>query len=182
MGNVGEIREWVKKQFEPEDYQYHILGVVKYALWLAKAYKVDPEVVELAALLHDIGRADTTHDEDHHLAGVPIAEKILREHNYSDEVIAEVKHCIESHRSNEGPEPETILAKIIANADAMVHFDHIPLFFYWRAKQGVKFEDIVSWVDKKLERNWTTKITLPEARELMKTKYLSAKMMLSAMH
>lgn len=135
--------------------------MVKYALWLAKAYQVDPEVAELAALLHDIGRADTTH---------------------SDEVIAEVKHCIESHRSNEGPEPETILAKIIANADAMVHFDHIPLFFYWRAKQGVKFEDIVSWVDKKLERNWTTKITLPEARELMKTKYLSAKMMLSAMH
>ena len=178
---MEEIKKWVAGQFEPEDYTYHILGVVRYALWLAKFYPVDPEVVELAALLHDIGRADVKNDKIHHLAGVPIAEEVLRKYGYSQEVIDEVKHCIESHRSSEGEEPKTMTAKIVANADAMIHFDHIPLFFYWRAKQGVPFEDILEWVEKKLERNWTMKITLPEAQKLMKTKYLSAKMMLSTM-
>jgi uncharacterized protein len=181
MEKIEEIKNWVAGQFEPEDFQYHILGVVRYALWLAKLYKVDPETTELAALLHDIGRADIKNDAIHHLAGLPIAEKVLQEHGYPEEQITEIKHCIESHRTTKGPKPETIIAQIVANADAMVHFDHIPLFFYWRARSGVKFEDILSWVENKLENDWTVKITLPEARKLMKTKYLSAKLMLSTM-
>jgi len=182
MTKIEQIREWVAKQFEPEDYQYHILGVVRYALWLAKLYQVDLETVELAALLHDIGRADVSRDADHHVAGVPIAEKILQEYKYPAEVIDEIKHCIESHRTTKGPEPKTVIAQIVANADAMSHFDHIPVLFYWRARRGDKFEDILAWVEQKLEKDWTIKITLPEARKLMKAKYLSAKMMLSALH
>jgi len=181
MRRLEEIKKWVEEQFAPEDFQYHIMGVVRYALWLAKFYKVDSETVELAALLHDIGRADIKNDENHHLVGGPVAEKLLREKGYPEEQITEIKHCIESHRTTKGPKPETTIAQIVANADAMVHFDHVPLFFYWRAKRGVAFEDILIWVEEKLERDWTVKITMPEAQKLMKTKYLSAKLMLSAM-
>ena len=67
-----KIRELVKKEFKKSDWYesdwvYHILPVVKYAKKLAKIYKVDEEVVELAALLHDIGRVKLEEDEEHHI-------------------------------------------------------------------------------------------------------------------
>jgi len=111
-----KIRELVKKEFKKSDWYesdwvYHILPVVKYAKKLAKIYKVDEEVVELAALLHDIGRVKLEEDEEHHIIGVPKAERILRKYNYSEKIIKEVKHCIESHRTIKGPKPKTMIAK-----------------------------------------------------------------------
>ena len=55
---------------------------------------------------------------------------------------------------------ETLAARIVANADAT------PRMFYWRATE--KFEDGLRWVDKKVERHWHEKLTLPEARELVR--------------
>ena len=44
------------EEAEEEDWKYHIVPVVEYAKKLAKILKVDEEIVELAALLHDIGQ------------------------------------------------------------------------------------------------------------------------------
>jgi len=181
MGKIDKIRNLVKKEFEEIDWKYHILPVIKYAKKLARIYKVDEEIVELAALLHDIGRAKIKYDKEHHILGVPKAEKILRRFSYPEKVIKEIKHCVESHRTSKGPKPKTMIAKIIANADAMSHFDILPLFFYWRGSRGENFEEIIKWVDNKIENDWNKKITIPEAKKIVKEKYKASKLLLGSL-
>jgi len=182
MHKLKEVRKLVKDRFEENDWKYHMLPVVKYAKQLAKSYKVDKGLVELAALLHDIGRVNIKHDEDHHIVGVPEAEKILKKFNYPKEITEEVKHCVASHRTSKGPKPKTMIAKIVANADAMAHFDILPVFFWWRkSRKGYTFEETVNWVNNKLENDWKKKITLPEAKKITKKKYEANKLLLDSL-
>jgi putative nucleotidyltransferase with HDIG domain len=182
---ITKIRQLIKKRFEENDWKYHIIPVVKYAKKLAKIYKVNEEIVELAALLHDIGRVKFEDDEEHHLVGVPEAEKILKKYNYSEKVIAEIKHCVESHSVGKGPNPRTMIAKIIANADAMAHFDALPIFFFWggtwQGNHGWSFKESLKWVDDKIKRDWNKKITLPEAKKMAEDKYKAIRLILDSL-
>ena len=168
---LNKIREFVKKEADEDDWKYHIVPVVNYSKKLAKILKQDEEIVELAALLHDIGRIKHG-GKDHEITGIPEAEKLLKKHNCPQNVIDEVKHCIESHRGNKDAPPRTTIAKIIANADAMAHFDVLPVLLYWRCQKS-SFEEAFKWLDDKIERDWNKKLTLPEARKIMKEKYIT---------
>jgi uncharacterized protein len=175
---LENIRQLVKNEAEEDDWKYHIVPVVKYAKELAKILNADEDVAELAALLHDIGRL-RFESGDHDVTGVPEAEKILKELNCPSEIIDEVKHCVESHRGSKNVVPKTIIAKIIANADAMAHFDILPVFFFWRS-QDSSFEEAFKWVDEKIDRDWDKKLTLPEARKLMVDKHNAIRLILNA--
>jgi uncharacterized protein len=181
MTKLAQVRKIVEKKFEKNDWKYHILPVISYTKKLAKIYKIDLEIAELAALLHDIGRIDQKNDEMHYVVGVPIAEKLLKKFHYSEEIINEIKHCILSHRTSVGPKPKTMIAKIVANADAMAHFDAIPVLIYWRATEHENFEKILQWINNKIQNDWNKKINLPEARKIAKNKYKAAKLILKAL-
>lgn len=184
MKKIELVRKFVKNKFDEEDWKYHILLVVFYAKKLAKHYKVNMETVEtveLAALLHDIGRTDQKNDDMHHVVGVPVAETILKKFHYSEKTIEEVKHCILSHRTSTGPKPKTMVAKIVANADAMAHFDAIPVLIYWRAVNRGNLETILQWINNKIQKDWDKKINLPEAKRIAKNKYKAAKLILKSM-
>lgn len=176
---LKKIYKIIEKSFEESDYRYHILPVVKYAKELAQIYKADVKVTEIAALLHDVGRIDIKNDSAHDILGAPVAEKILKKLKYSAEIIQEVKHCVLSHRASNDLKPQTLVAKIIANADAMSHFDMLPIFYYWNGQRNTKVSEITEWVEKKLERDWTKKLTFPEAKKLIKKKYQTAKIVLA---
>ncbi|MBU1112156.1 MAG: HD domain-containing protein, partial [Nanoarchaeota archaeon] len=138
------------------------------------------EVVELGALLHDIGRVKFG-GKDHDITGVPEAEKILRELNYPEETIEKVKHCVHTHRASVNRKAETIEAEIIRDADALSHFDALPLL----ARAGLrKYEDDVQktteWIYAKLQRDWNNKMHLPESKEMVKEKYKAAMLLLEA--
>ena len=100
----------------------HIMRVHKLCLEIAKKEKgVDLEVLEIAALLHDIGRQkeneDITGKVDHAIEGAKMAEVILKELNFSK--IDAVKHCILAHRKRTNVTPNTIEAKILFDADKL---------------------------------------------------------------
>lgn len=173
---LKKIKQLVKNQAEENDWKYHIVPVVNYAKKLGKQLQADEEIIELAALLHDIGRIRFG-SEDHHITGIAEAEKILNQYGYSQEIIDEVKHCVESHRGSKSISPKTVTAKIIANADAMAHLDIVPVFFYWRCKKE-SFEEAFHWVDDKINRDWNKKITLTEAKKMMEKKYQAIKLIL----
>jgi uncharacterized protein len=121
-------------------------------------------------------------DPDHEIIGVPIAEEILKAQGYSPEVIAEVKHCVESHRASKGVSPRTKTAQIVADADAMAHFDTIPVLIQLALQlENNDVEKAVRWVREKIERDWAKKLSLPEAREMMKDKYEAIRLVLGAM-
>ncbi len=181
MSKIEKIRKLVKEKFEEKDWKYHIVPVVTYTKKLAKIYKVNEETAELAALLHDIGRVNMKNDEEHHIVGVPEAEKILKEFDYPETVIEEIKHCVASHRTSTGPRPKTMIAKIVANADAMAHFDILPIFFWWRkSRKEYSFEDTLRWAENKIKKDWQKKITLPEAKKISEEKYKAIRLLLDA--
>lgn len=180
---VEKVRKLVEKECKKPTNVFgygfwtdHILSTVKYAKILAKRLGGDKEIVELAALLHDIGviKGDS---KNHHISGVKEAERILKKFNYSSEKIEEIKHCIFTHRSSQSIQRKNIEAKCIASADAMAHFDEIPqLFESAFTRFTMNPGEGKQWIIGKLKRDWK-KLT-PEARKICKAKYEAIKLIL----
>ena len=175
MDTLEKIRQIVKNEANEADWKYHIAIVVNYAKKLAKKLKVDEEIVELSALLHDIWRLRFG-GKNHGNTGIPEAEKILKEYKYSQDIINEVTHCISSH-SSKTTFPKTIIAQIIANADAMAHMDVLPVSIYLRAQKH-SFEEVLTIVDEKIKHDREKKLTLPEAKKMMGKKYKAIRLLL----
>lgn len=72
----------------------------KYVVLLSKDKDVDKEVLEIAALLHDVSMNDINLDrENHNVYGASMAENILMKYNYPKDKIDLVKKCILNHSS-----------------------------------------------------------------------------------
>ena len=192
MDKLVEIKRICEENYSEEDYRYHILQVVKYSLLLAKKLNANLEIVEVAAYLHDIGRAkkkrkfegerkDFFEDNDHHITGADETKEILKDLGYDEEFINKVEHCVLAHRGRKGPAPETKEAKIIACADAMSHFDTFLDLFSFFLKTTNSFEEAVIKIEQKIDRNWDKKLMLPEAKEIVKDKYEAIKLLINSM-
>jgi len=177
---IEKVKEAVMGVADEDDWNFHLSLVVKYAKHLAKIEKVDLEIVEIAALLHDIGRIKFG-SKDHELTGIPEAEKILKKLNYSEEIIEEVKHCIQSHRAGKDYPAKTKIAEIIRDADAISHFEIIPVLVQiGLGKYDGDIREAVKWVHAKIDRDWNNKMHLPESKKLVEEKYKAAKLLLEA--
>jgi uncharacterized protein len=173
MDNVEKVKELVRKECEKKNemiqWEHHVLVVHKYAMELAKDYDVNKEVLELSVWLHDITRIEHNH-HDHNITGAKKAEEVLSDLGYSKDVIEQVKHCVISHMGKGSKyEPKSIEAKILSTADALTHFDTIPLLLYWKSHLG--FKDLMKWIDEKIERGLNEKILIPKGKEIVKEKY-----------
>lgn len=175
MDRIEEVKKFVKKECEKNDqslqYNYHFLIVHKYAMALAKRYNCNTEVLELGVWLHDITRISEL-AEDHNITGAKKAEEILKELGCEQDLIDQVKHCIITHRAKHLEEPKSIEAKILTTADAMSHFDIIPLLIYYGLKR-MGFKETIRWLAEKIERDWSKKMILPDAKEMVEGKYMA---------
>ncbi len=142
----------------------HIKRVVRTALEIGKQEGVDLEVIELAAMLHDIFVNKETHSAiegfRHEIEGAKEAKKILEKLGEVEETITAVCHCIQSHRKRAGTEPRTLEAKCLFDADmldcigaigiirsAFISFDHKQEFY--------RDEDIESYKRKNTRQDGT---------------------------
>ncbi len=182
--SVEQVRETVRPAFEKGldgFWEHHIVLVHKYAVLLAERLHADREVCELAAYLHDYGRVMLpARKDEHHLTGAGLAKEVLEGFGYAPDTVAHVQACIRTHRGSVDLAPATVEARIVANADAMAHIDAVPWFLHLRFTKGDDPDAAAAWVRAKLERDWTKKLTLPEARVMVKEKYAAAKLLLDA--
>ena len=135
---------------------YHIEAVVKNAEILADKYNADKEVCIIAAWLHDIASI-TNYDlyEEHHIHGAKIADEILRKFVYDENKIELVKNCILNHRGSINNKRLSKEEQIIADADAISHFDSVPSLLYLAYKEkNMGIEDGKQFVKNKLERSF----------------------------
>jgi ADP-ribose pyrophosphatase YjhB (NUDIX family)/HD superfamily phosphodiesterase len=181
---VEEIRRYVEEECKKptskygyEPYFAHFIPVYKNAKLLAEKENADLEIVELAALLHDVGSIIYGR-ENHHITSSEIAEKKLKELNYPVDKIEKVKHCILAHRGSHDISRDTIEAQIIVDADAMSHFDNIggPLKAAM-VYEGLGQLEASKSVKEKLERSYN-KLS-KDAKEIIKPKYEAAMLLLS---
>lgn len=176
MDIVEEVRKHVIKRYQERDdaegvdmYDTHVRYVVEYAKILAKKLNADIEVVEIAALLHDIARIDGL-NENHHIEGAKYAQKLLSDLRYEPRKILLIEDCIISHRGSAGIPQKTIEAKCLASADAMAHFRSIPDMFYFVYKDlGCDIEEGKEKLRKKFSESYAKMI--PEAKKMVEEKY-----------
>lgn len=92
-----KIRNYLKGYTACHDY-YHLQRVQNYALEIAEKIDCDKDVLRAAALLHDIGyRYHEKDPENHHLYGMKIAKKWLKEIDFPQEKIPDVLEAIRLH-------------------------------------------------------------------------------------
>jgi len=122
MNKMDKVREKARGFFgnvHPAHDWKHVKRVEKIALNLTEKEGADKEIVQASVLLHDIGRKkeDNGEIDDHAVWGAEKAEEILKELDYNREFIEKVQECIESHRYSSGPEPESLEAIVLSDAD-----------------------------------------------------------------
>ena len=135
-----------------KDYEYHTGIVEKLSLRLAERFGADKAVLQLAAILHDIGRVKYG-AKDHEITSAKEAEKILEKLNVSKDVIEKVKYCILKHRHQNEEIPELLEAKILKIADAWSHFKKPLHLLALRAIVSQSIEESLDWLKRKLERD-----------------------------
>lgn len=160
---VDKVREYVINVAKSKNnfytytaYEYHIKVVVERALELALRYNADMEIVEIAALLHDIASiTDKSYYEEHHIIGAKLAEELLVSLNYPLDKIERVKQCILNHRGSVLKNKTTIEEICIADADALSHIYSVPSLFYLEfSTKKLSIEDANEHLKAKLTRSY----------------------------
>ncbi len=96
----------------------HVLRVLRLAERIAQAERADLPIVRTAALLHDVGREEAqAAGVDHAIAAAARAREILAE--LPATTVQAVTHAIGAHRFRTEPEPRTLEAKVLFDADKL---------------------------------------------------------------
>jgi uncharacterized protein len=143
---LQKIREIVEKELSCNAHDMeHIMRVFNTCTHLAEGEDVDMEVIQAAALLHDIARikedVDNSGNTDHALLGAEMAAPILRELGFPEDRIKHIQECIKTHRYRTGIKPETTEAKIVFDADKIdgVGATGVARGFIWTGKNNARF-------------------------------------------
>ncbi len=122
---LHNIRELARRRFAtaPGSHDWeHTLRVHRLCRRIGPAENADMLVLESAAFLHDIGRADqdsTNGSICHAVKGAQIAAGMLSDLPLKAATKENIIHCVRAHRFREGLKPETIEAKVLFDADKL---------------------------------------------------------------
>jgi uncharacterized protein len=100
----------------------HTLRVYNLCLHIGKKENADLEIVQYAAVLHDIGRSyqDRSNGKECHAKkGALLARDLLEKHKMDPGKIEAIVHCIEAHRFRGRITPRSIEAKVLFDADKL---------------------------------------------------------------
>ena len=118
----------------------HALRVREWGRLIALQEGADSLIVELSAILHDIGRSGTV-EKTHAESSAALAVSILQKCRYPASVIEKVKECIITHSREGGYEPQSLEAKILYDADKLDFVGPVGIarLFSWGGAQGLSF-------------------------------------------
>ncbi len=96
----------------------HVLRVLRLAERIGQAEEADMEIVRAAALLHDVGRETAEAIRmDHAIFAAARAREILVEQPAT--IVEAVTHAIAAHRFRTSPQPATLEAQVLFDADKL---------------------------------------------------------------
>lgn len=119
---IERTREFARGFFERGVHGFdHVERVFNLCLHIGREEGADLEVLALASILHDMARPleEVGEVEDHAVESARIARRFLRSLGYPEEKVEAVAHAIKAHRFSKGPEPRTLEAKILSDADKL---------------------------------------------------------------
>lgn len=133
----------------------HILRVMAWAERIvnSEGLDVDPEVLVMGVLLHDIGRV--YEGSDHHaIRGSEVASTILEVLGYDSRFRGEVSKAILAHSYSLGYKAESVEAMVLSDADKLDALGAIGIarVFHTGALMGRGFEDSLEHFKAKILR------------------------------
>jgi len=125
---------------------------------------VDTEVLELAAILHDVGRALSP--ENHAEASARFAERLLKALGYPRDRIERVVDAIRTHSFSSGGKPRSIEAAILSDADKLDALGAIGVarVFMYSGAHGRGIEESVRHFHEKILKLPNLMLTEPGKR------------------
>lgn len=118
------VKEHIPESRIKNSYLNHVSGCRKYALKLTKIYGANEFIIEVSALLHDIGAdAGKTHPKK----GAKIAEEFLLKFNIPKNTLNKIIKCIENHAM--GTEVNDLEEQIIQDADGIIFLEDTYKYF-----------------------------------------------------
>jgi len=134
------VREKMKPLHGTAHSSEHVQRVFKIATLLAKKEKADLELVQLGALLHDIGRIVA---EPHNETGAKLAKEILRQISYPEDGREKIARIVLLHPLDFRDSLQTLEEKVVWDADKidLLGAAGIARGFHWCGKQS--FESAV---------------------------------------
>jgi uncharacterized protein len=123
--SMEEIKAFAKACFSgmPGSHDWdHSQRVSRLCLHIGRIEGASLGVLEIAAYLHDIGRAYENASKGticHARRGAEIARRVLSRFPISEEEKANIIHCIRSHRFRGNHRPETLEAKVLFDSDKL---------------------------------------------------------------
>ena len=163
-------------------YENHIFVLAEYARELSEQHKAQSDLVTAAAMLHDIADSEMSRFSSRHSEHTwTIAKNLLSTTHFSGQEIGIIEDAIRHHSCRGGQAPAFLEGRVMATADAVAHlltdfYDHA---LEVKRKEGIAWEDIVSWALPKIERDFNDKIFFDEAREEVRWGYERAKVLFS---
>jgi len=145
----------------------HVKPTIDHSKALAKKYKANTETVWLSAILHDIARLDDK--EPHDEIGSEKAHRMLLGEGFSEEIAEKVRNTILTH-SCKKHKPKTLEQKILATADALVHFK-TPFYLWFSYISNKSFTDNLESGLRKIKKDYNDKIFFKEEKKLIKKEY-----------
>lgn len=119
MGNLKLIRDIARQMLSNAAFSGldHAERVRQIAEDIGQREGADLGVLRVAALLHDIGVPIDR--ERHYEIGALLARGILLQLGFAEDEIEPIAHAIEAHSRYGGPDPQTLEARILQDADAV---------------------------------------------------------------
>ncbi len=117
MITIAEAKRHYERADAVHDFD-HVLRVLALAERIGQAEGADLEIVRAAALLHDVGRGQAETDGFDHAAFAAERTCTILEEQPPEKIQA-VVHAVAAHRFRTGPEPSTLEARVLFDADKL---------------------------------------------------------------
>jgi len=111
-----------KATFSGLDHAERVLQIVED---IGRREGADLDILRVAALLHDIGVP--INKERHYEIGALLARGILSQLGFTEDEVEPIVHTIEAHSRYGGPDPQTLEARILQDADAVEYVGAVGL-------------------------------------------------------
>lgn len=185
MTRLDKLRQAVRDLYEEKRegrsdwcdwlYKNHVLVVGDNAAQLAKKYKANVELSEVAGILHDIAdvkmlRSNPSHEKE----SLEMARQLMRDTSYSDdEVSLVVDDAIRFHSCHGDQRPKSREGLILATADSLAHLEtDFYIFAAWKlGQEGMSLPELKVWALKKIERDLNNKISFDDERAAARPSY-----------
>ena len=127
MSRLKELRNYINEElYEMKDQDertaafVHLYGVSLAATMIAKKRGLDPELLSMAAMLHDLYAYKTGSYDDHAHKGAELAGKILKKLELTDEVETE-KICSAIYHHDDKLVTDGPMDEVLKDADVIHH-------------------------------------------------------------